>query len=130
MAVKKYEVEGTVYNVSEKGSEEFFRDFEGKEIISLDDDKDKDPEPKKAKGAAQGVVAGPQMPQEITPGFMPQPVETPKSTELVSENISLDSQDPKSENTYIAKSTEPKKPNKRKTNILFSNKNISYSGLD
>ena len=94
MAVKKYEVEGTVYNVSEKGSEEFFRDFEGKEIISLDDDKDKDPEPKKVKGAAQGVVAGPQMPQEITPGFMPQPVKTPKSTELPLVNISSDSQDP------------------------------------
>ena len=99
MAVKKYEVEGTVYNVSEKGSEEFFKDFEGKEIISLDDDKDKDPEPKKATGAAQGVVAGPQMPQEIIPGFMPQPAETPESTELVSENISSDSPDPEPKKT-------------------------------
>ena len=102
-------------------------DYINKNNITL---KDEDPEPKKVKGAAQGVVAGPQMPQEITPGFMPQPVETPKSTELVSEDISLDSQDPKSENTYIAKSTEPKKPNKRKTNILFNNKNINYSGLE
>ena len=66
-------------------------DYINKNNITL---KDKDPEPKKVKGAAQGVVAGPQMPQEITPGFMPQPVETPKSTELVSEDISLDSQDP------------------------------------
>ena len=56
----------------------------------------KDPEPKKATGAAQGVVAGPQIPQEITPGFMPQPVETPESTELASEDTSLDLQDSKS----------------------------------
>ena len=71
------------------------KDYTDKNNITL---KDKDPEPKKATGAAQGVVAGPQMPQEITPGFMPQPAETPKSTELVSEDISLDSQgsEPKS----------------------------------
>jgi hypothetical protein len=64
------------------------KDYTDKNNITL---KDKDPEPKKATGAAQGVVAGPQMPQEITPGFMPQPAETPKSTELVSEDISSDS---------------------------------------
>ena len=90
------------------------KDYTDKNNITL---KDKDPEPKKATGAAQGVVAGPQMPQEIIPGFMPQPAETPESTELVSEDISLDSQDPKLENTYIAKSADPKKPNKRKIKI-------------
>ena len=69
--------------------EEYIASKEGLEITSLDNNKD--PDPKKATGAAQGVVVGPQIPQEITPGFMPQPAETPKPTELESEDISLDS---------------------------------------
>ena len=71
--------------------EEYIASKEGLEITSLDNNKD--PDPKKATGAAQGVVVGPQIPQEITPGFMPQPAETPKDTDLVSEDISLESQE-------------------------------------
>ena len=95
MVVRKYEVEGTVYNVSEKGSEEFFKDFEGKEIISLDNNTDPDPEPKKKKtedfqnGSAAGADALPI--QKTAP--IGNIIEVP-STELAPEDISSESPDP------------------------------------
>ena len=120
--------------------EEYVSSKEGLEIVSLEDDKDPDPDPKKKKtgdfpkssaAGAGGLRVTEQAPfPKEQQALMSQELSIPKDTGLPSVDTSSDSPDPDPEKTYIAKSAEPKKPNKRKTNILFNNKNINYSGLE
>ena len=93
MSFKTYEIEGEIFEVSDEKSNQFFEDFKDKKITQIGEVSDPKPEePKKAIGAAPGVVAEPQISQEIKT-----PVETPKDTDLVSENTSLDLPDPEPE---------------------------------
>jgi len=86
MAVKQYEIEGQLYNVSEEREADFLNDFKDKKITlvsSGEQEDDIDPPVKTTDG-----VAGADAPSEIA---------APESMDLSSENISLDLQDVQSD---------------------------------